>query len=101
VSTTLAERPEGKRLFDMLRSSDTLVVRWVDRLGRNYIDVVDTIRDFMRRGVIIRTVINGMTFDGSTTDPMQCAVPRRPDCVHGSYRPSASRGNQIRPTGRH
>jgi putative DNA-invertase from lambdoid prophage Rac len=68
------QREQGKRLFDMLRSGDTLVVRWVDRLGRNYIDVVDTIRDFMRRGVIIRTVINGMTFDGSTTDPMQCAV---------------------------
>jgi putative DNA-invertase from lambdoid prophage Rac len=74
VSTRLAERRQGKRLFDMLRSGDTLVVRWVDRLGRNYIDVVDTIRDFMRRGVIIRTVINGMTFDGSTTDPMQQAV---------------------------
>ena len=35
---------------------------------------VDTIREFMRRGVIIKTVINGMTFDGSTTDPMQQAV---------------------------
>jgi putative DNA-invertase from lambdoid prophage Rac len=74
VSTRLAERPEGKRLFDMLRAGDTLVVRWVDRLGRNYTDVVDTIREFMRRGVIIKTVINGMTFDGSTTDPMQQAV---------------------------
>jgi putative DNA-invertase from lambdoid prophage Rac len=28
----------------------------------------------MRRGVIIKTVINGMTFDGSTAEPMQCAV---------------------------
>jgi putative DNA-invertase from lambdoid prophage Rac len=74
ISTRLVERPEGKRLFDMLRAGDTLVVRWVDRLGRNYTDVVDTIRDFMRRGVIIKTVINGMTFDGSTTDPMQQAV---------------------------
>jgi putative DNA-invertase from lambdoid prophage Rac len=74
ASTKLCERHEGKRLFDMLRSGDTLVVRWVDRLGRNYIDVVDTIREFMRRGVIIKTVINGMTFDGSTTDPMQQAV---------------------------
>jgi putative DNA-invertase from lambdoid prophage Rac len=27
----------------------------------------------MRRGVIIKTVINGMTFDGSTTGPMQQA----------------------------
>jgi putative DNA-invertase from lambdoid prophage Rac len=74
VSTRLAERPEGKRLFDMLRAGDTLVVRWVDRLGRNYTDVVETIREFMRRGVIIKTVINGMTFDGSTTDAMQQAV---------------------------
>lgn len=51
-----------------------LVVRWVDRLGRNYEDVTDTIREFMRRGVIIRTVINGLTFDGATKDAMQAAV---------------------------
>ena len=74
LTTTLAERPEGKRLFDKLRGGDTLVVRWVDRLGRNYADVTDTIRNFMRRGVIIRTVINNMTFDGATADPIQMAV---------------------------
>jgi putative DNA-invertase from lambdoid prophage Rac len=28
----------------------------------------------MRRGVIVKTVINSMVFDGSTTDPMQQAV---------------------------
>jgi putative DNA-invertase from lambdoid prophage Rac len=74
ISTRLAERPQGKRLFDLLRSGDLLVVRWVDRLGRNYEDVTDTIRDFMRRGVIIKTVINGLTFDGATKDAMQAAV---------------------------
>ncbi|QEN86750.1 recombinase family protein [Labrys sp. KNU-23] len=74
VSTKLVERPEGKRLFDMLRKGDILVVRWVDRLGRNYRDVCDTIQEFMRRGVTIRTVINSMTFDGATTDPIQQAV---------------------------
>ncbi|WP_257167540.1 recombinase family protein [Bradyrhizobium sp. SRS-191] len=74
VSTRLAERPEGKRLFDILRAGDTLVVRWVDRLGRNYNDVSDAIREFMRRGVIVRTVINNMTFDGATKDPIQMAV---------------------------
>ena len=51
-----------------------LVVRWVDRLGRNYEDVCDVIREFMRRGVVIRTVINNFTFDGATKDPMQKAV---------------------------
>lgn len=74
VSTALRERPQGRRLFDILRSGDVLLVRWVDRLGRNYQDVTDNIREFMRRGVVIKTVINGMTFDGSTKDPMQMAV---------------------------
>ena len=35
---------------------------------RNYADVTDAIREFMRRGVIIKTVINGLTFDGATKD---------------------------------
>ena len=74
VTTKLADRPGGRRLFDLLRAGDTLVVRWVDRLGRNYEDVSDNIQAFMRRGVVIKTVINGMTFDGATKDPMAKAV---------------------------
>jgi DNA invertase Pin-like site-specific DNA recombinase len=74
VSTLFADRPNGKRLFDIVREGDTLLVRWVDRLGRNYSDVRDAIQEFMRRGVVVRTVINGLTFDGSARDPMQQAV---------------------------
>ena len=74
ISTRLCERPEGRRLFDILRGGDTLVVRWVDRLGRNYEDVTDAVREFIRRGIRIETVINRMTFDGTTTDPMQQAI---------------------------
>ena len=74
VSMKLRDRPEGKRLFDVLRRGDTLVVRWVDRLGRNYEDVCDTIREFMRKGVVIRTVINNITFDGATKEPMGQAI---------------------------
>jgi DNA invertase Pin-like site-specific DNA recombinase len=40
----------------------------------NYEDVCDTIREFMRRGVVIRTVINNFTFDGATRGTMQQAV---------------------------
>jgi DNA invertase Pin-like site-specific DNA recombinase len=74
IRTALRDRPEGKRLFDILRAGDTLVVRWLDRLGRNYADVTDTIREFIRRGVIVRTIINGLVFDGATREPMQQAV---------------------------
>jgi hypothetical protein len=74
VSTRLVERDQGKRLFDLLRRGDVLVVRWVDRLGRNYADVTEVIRQFMKRGIVVRTVINGLVFDGATKDPMQMAV---------------------------
>jgi DNA invertase Pin-like site-specific DNA recombinase len=74
VSTRLAERDQGKRLFDLLRRGDVLVVRWIDRLGRNYADVTEVIREFMKRGIVIQTVINGLIFDGATKDPMQMAV---------------------------
>lgn len=53
---------------------DTLVVRWIDWLGRNYADVTDTIREFIRRQIRIETIINRITFDGTTTDPMQQAA---------------------------
>jgi transposase len=32
---------------------DVLVVRWLDRLGRNYDDVRDTVQALMRKGVIV------------------------------------------------
>jgi DNA invertase Pin-like site-specific DNA recombinase len=47
VSTVLSERPQGKRLYDVLREGDILVVRWLDRLGRNYQDVTDTVRSVL------------------------------------------------------
>lgn len=74
ITTKLRDREQGKRLYDLLRPGDTLLVRWVDRLGRNYADVTETIREFMGRGVVIRTVINNLIFDGATADPMQKAT---------------------------
>lgn len=74
VSTRLQDRKGGALLLAKLRHGDTLVVRWVDRLGRNYQDVTDTIRELMRRGVVVKTIINKMTFDGSVTEPTQQAV---------------------------
>ncbi len=46
----------------------------MDRLGRNYEDVTEVIRQFIGNGVTVRTVINGMVFDGNTKDPVQQAV---------------------------
>jgi hypothetical protein len=51
-----------------------LLVRWVDRLGRNYQDVRDAIREFIRRGVVIALSSTIYTFDGTIKDPLQQAV---------------------------
>lgn len=74
VSTSLRDRPNGRRLFDRLRKGDVLVVRWIDRLGRNYEDVTAAIREFLKRGVTVRTLITNMVFDGAPADPMAKAV---------------------------
>jgi DNA invertase Pin-like site-specific DNA recombinase len=83
VSTELAERPEGKRLFDMLRAGDTLVVRWVDRLGRNYTDVVDTMREFMRYGVIITHQRHDVRWQDHGAD--KTGRPRRAHRLRGDH----------------
>ncbi|MDP1540015.1 MAG: recombinase family protein [Moraxellaceae bacterium] len=74
INKRLVDRPAGKEMLGYLRSGDTLVVRWIDRLGRNYEDVTSNIRELLARGVIIKTIINNMVFDGSASDPMQKAV---------------------------
>ena len=74
VQVPLAARDGGKRLFDLLRDGDVLVCRWIDRLGRNYDDIQKNIRLFLDRGVTIKTVINGMTFDAKPQDAMGKAV---------------------------
>jgi putative DNA-invertase from lambdoid prophage Rac len=74
VTTKLGDRPGGRRLLDKVRKGDQVVCRWVDRLGRNYDDATSTIRQLMAEGVVVKTVINAMTFDGATTDPIQKAI---------------------------
>ena len=74
VTTMFRDRKGGATLLGKVRRGDVLVVRWVDRLGRNYEDVTETIRTLMQRGVVVKTIINGMTFDGATQEPIQMAV---------------------------
>lgn len=62
VTTALQDRDQGKRLYDLLGAGDTLLVRWIDRLGRNYDDVKEAIETFNKKGVTVRTIINNMTF---------------------------------------
>jgi len=73
VATKLFDRPAGRRLPDLLRQGDTLVVRWLDRLGRNYLDVTEVVRGFVSKGITIKTVIANLSLE-ATDDPMRMAI---------------------------
>jgi len=63
--------------------------------------VCDTIRHFMRRGAVIRTVINGFVFDGATKDPMQQAVRDALIAFMAATAQAAGRGHEGCPAGRY
>ncbi len=62
------ERKILSRLIDPilgLRKGDTLIVWWVDRIGRDYADAEMVVSDLLSRGVIIKTLNQCRTFEYS------------------------------------
>lgn len=59
------QRPGFAELFKFIRKGDTLIVPAVDRLGRNTIDVLNTVEVLQNKGVSIISLREG--FDLSTS----------------------------------
>lgn len=63
-ATKAAERPGFADLLRYVRDGDTVVVYAVDRLGRNTMDVLETVETFKAEGVAVVSIREG--FDLST-----------------------------------
>lgn len=50
-STEMKKRPEGGKLYDSLRTGDTLIVNKLDRISRNVLDFVGSINYFNKNGI--------------------------------------------------
>jgi putative DNA-invertase from lambdoid prophage Rac len=50
-SVPASQRPGFQKLLDRLEAGDTLVVTKLDRIGRDSIDVLQTVRFFVERGI--------------------------------------------------
>ncbi|KVE94925.1 recombinase family protein [Burkholderia vietnamiensis] len=59
--TCASERPEFGRLLDKIRDGETLVVAKLDRLGRDAVDVLQTIRSLERRSIKVIVMQLGQT----------------------------------------
>lgn len=64
------DRTEWKRVMDKLADGGVLYVRWLDRISRRYDELHRVMRELMDMGVKVVCTLNGMSFDGTATDPM-------------------------------
>ena len=63
-------RPALTECLRYLRDGDTLVVHSMDRLARNTLDLLATVRELTERGVSVQFVKQGLTFTADQSDPM-------------------------------
>lgn len=59
------ERPGLSALLSYARRDDTVLVYWIDRLGRSLIDVLNTVDEMQERGIGLRSLVDGI--DPSTS----------------------------------
>lgn len=58
--STREQRPGLAALLDYAREGDTIVVVGIDRLGRNAAEVMTTIRELGERGIVLRSLREGI-----------------------------------------
>ncbi|ART73446.1 resolvase [Mycobacterium dioxanotrophicus] len=65
-TSTREQRPGLAALLDYAREGDTIVVVGIDRLGRNAAEVMMTIRDLGERGIVLRSLREGIDTSNAT-----------------------------------
>lgn len=66
LSGARTDRPGLLALLDYARTGDTIVVVGIDRLGRNAAEVMLTVRDLAERGIILRSLREGIDTSNAT-----------------------------------
>lgn len=65
-SSTREQRPGLAALLDYARQGDAIVVVGIDRLGRNAAEVMTTISDLGKRGIVLRSLREGIDSSNAT-----------------------------------
>lgn len=65
-TSTREQRPGLGALLDYARPGDSIVVVGIDRLGRNAAEVMTTIRDLSERGIVLRSLREGIDTANAT-----------------------------------
>jgi DNA invertase Pin-like site-specific DNA recombinase len=65
-TSTREQRPGLASLLDYAREGDAIVVVGIDRLGRNAAEVMTTIRELGNRGIVLRSLREGIDTSNAT-----------------------------------
>src|ERR1700719_3017799 len=65
-TSTRQQRPGLAALLDYARQGDVIVVAGIDRLGRNASEVMATIRELGERGIVLRSLREGIDTSNAT-----------------------------------
>ena len=65
-TSTRQQRPGLADLLDYARTGDAIVVVGIDRLGRNAAEVMTTIRELGERGIVLRSLREGIDTSNAT-----------------------------------
>jgi DNA invertase Pin-like site-specific DNA recombinase len=65
-TSTREQRPGLAALLDYARPNDAIVVVGIDRLGRNAAEVMTTIRELGERGIVLRSLREGIDTSNAT-----------------------------------
>jgi DNA invertase Pin-like site-specific DNA recombinase len=66
-TSTREQRPSLAALLDYAREGDAVVVVGIDRLGRNAAEVMTTIRELGERGIVLRSLREGIDTSNATS----------------------------------
>lgn len=59
-SKSARERPALQKLLGYARDGDTCLAYRIDRLGRSLIDVLNTVEEMQKRGIALRSLVDGI-----------------------------------------
>lgn len=68
------ERPELQRMIEYVRQGDTVYIHSLDRLARNFDNLLDIIKQLNKKGVIFKSIKENLTLDGLNNNPMDMLI---------------------------
>lgn len=70
------ERPALQECLAYLEEGDTLYLGDIFRLARNTAELLTIVEDFMKKGINVMFLKEGLSFSGDTTDPFKAALSK-------------------------